>query len=61
MLPEVRCQCHRLLARQLEGRVEIKCPRCNAVHTIDTAANSHLTHLPQRVIMKPSSDRVAAG
>lgn len=32
-LDEVRCRCNKLLGKNLEGSIEIKCPKCGHVVT----------------------------
>lgn len=38
---EIRCECHRLLARLDGDMLELRCPRCKRSMTIDLTKVSH--------------------
>jgi phage FluMu protein Com len=50
VLTEVRCRCGKLLARNLDGRIEIVCHTCKRLNTINTDS---LTKHCSGVIMQP--------
>lgn len=56
---DLRCRCRKLLARHFRGQIEIKCPSCNVIHTIDTEAGTHLTESAPRRIMKQPVARIS--
>lgn len=55
LLEEVYCRCGRLLAYNLEGRVEIVCPDCRRRNTPDSR-RPHLTGQRHAAILKQAKD-----
>ena len=57
VVPEVRCRCGKLLARNLNGRVEIVCHTCKRLNTVDTTRL--LTKHRAGVMMQPREEVAA--